>query len=233
MGCSESTSDDKRTLVFAAASLTACLEDLAVAYKEAEPSATLQLHFAGTPTLVAQLKEGAPAGLFLSADEPNMRRAEATGRVLGKPACFARNRIAILVPRGNPKGLRGLKDLARADLLVALCGQDVPAGRYARLAIEAAGHAVKSVSDEPNVNALLQKLRLGEIDATIAFKTDALRAQDAVEAIDIAGAERIAATYWMALIEPEFSGSAARGFFEFLQSTSGQAILARHGFLPP
>jgi molybdate transport system substrate-binding protein len=128
--CSESAATERKTMVFAAASLTAPFEALAMEFEGEHADADLELHFAGTPQLVLQIREGAPADVFASADEANMRKVVDDGRVAGAPRVFARNRLAIVTRKGNPKGIRALADLAREDLSVVLCGR--PRSRRAR-----------------------------------------------------------------------------------------------------
>ncbi|MCU0867257.1 MAG: molybdate ABC transporter substrate-binding protein, partial [Planctomycetes bacterium] len=146
--------------VFAAASLTACFQAIGAAYERAHPGVRIELHFAGSPQLVLQLREGAAADVFASADVPNMQKVQDLGAVAGQPFEFARNQLAIVVRAGNPKQVQSLADLGRADLKVALCAPDVPAGKYARQALAAQRLEVRSLSDEPSVKAVVSKVQL-------------------------------------------------------------------------
>ncbi|MEZ6013983.1 MAG: molybdate ABC transporter substrate-binding protein [Planctomycetota bacterium] len=246
--------------VFAAASLTAPFEALAAAFEAVRPGVDVRLSFAGTPQLVLQLREGAAADVFASADEIHMARVVESGRTAAPPRVFATNRLAIAVALGNPRGVQGLADLARADLVVALCGPEVPAGRYARAALERAGVAARSVSDEPSVSALISKVRLGEVDAGIVYVTDVATARASVSAVEIQSDANVVARYPIAPLragqggspipaepgaaEPGGRGSDEQGvdhgadgdteaFVAFVLSAEGQAILRSFEFGAP
>lgn len=214
--------------VFAAASLTASFTALAAGFEANHPGQHVQLHFAGTPRLVLQLREGAAADAFASADTANMDKVVALGRTAGAPVPFARNQLVIVTEKGNPQHIAALADLARADLRVLLCGPEVPAGRYARQALQRAGVAVQSASDEPSVQAVLAKLQLGEADAGIVYVTDAAAAAAKLDAVPIAAAHNVVATYPIAALGPR-----GEAFVAFVASPAGQAVLRRFGFSPP
>ncbi|HUI27130.1 MAG TPA: molybdate ABC transporter substrate-binding protein, partial [Candidatus Kryptonia bacterium] len=88
--------------VFAAASLTIAFQTMASAFGKAHPGARVQLNFAGSPTLVQQIEQGAPADVFASADEANMRKLAESGAIAGTPQLFAHNVLQIVVSPGNP-----------------------------------------------------------------------------------------------------------------------------------
>jgi len=232
-GCRDSAARTERVMVFAAASLTASFQALAEAFGRRHSGATIDLHFAGTPQLVLQLREGAPVDVFASADETNMHRVVATGKTRGEPVRFARNRLTIVTARGNPKGVRGLADFARADLRVLLCGPEVPAGRYARQALAKAGVVVQSVSDEPSVKAVVAKVRLGEVDAGVVYVTDVTAAPGQVDSVTIPDEHNVEADYPIVLVGAGGSSVAGAAFLAFVTSPDGQAILHRFGFTTP
>lgn len=232
VACGRAAPADARAVrVFAASSLTAPFTELARAFEAAAPGGRVELHFAGSPQLVVQLREGAAADVFASADTATMQRVVAMGGVDGEPLVFARNRLAIVVGRGNARGIRGLADLARAEVKLALAAPDVPAGRYARQALAKAGVAVRSLSDEPNVKALVAKVQLGELDAAIVYATD-VRGPD-VEGVAIDPAYDVVAEYVIARLRAAAAGPAGAAFVAFVRSEAGRAILQRHGFVLP
>ncbi|MBK8975030.1 MAG: molybdate ABC transporter substrate-binding protein [Planctomycetes bacterium] len=233
MACGHAGPERATALVFAAASLTASFEALAGEFERRHPGSDIELHFDGTPRLALQLREGAPADVFASADRTNMQRVVDTGTAIGEPVVFATNRLAIVTQRGNPHGIRGLADLARADLRVVLCGPEVPAGRYAREALAKAGVAVRSVSDEPSVKAVVSKVALGEVDAGIVYATDATGAAAPVEAVALPGEHDVVASYPIVLLTAGRDRATGAAFLEFVRSADGQAILGRFGFSPP
>lgn len=221
----------RTTMVFAAASLTAPFEELVTAFERDHPGVDVRLQCAGTPQLVLQLCEGARADVFAAADEANMQRVVAAGLTAGEPQAFARNRLAIVVAAGNPKAVRDLADLARADLRVALCAPAVPAGRYARQALAKAGIEPASVSDEPSVKAVVSKVQLGELDAGIVYRTDVRGA--GVTGVGIAAAHDVVAVYPIVALASGHDAALGAEFVQFVRSAEGQRILAGFGFLAP
>lgn len=219
--------------VSGAASLTAAFGEIAQAFAAANPGATVRTNFAGSPTLVQQIREGAPVDVFASADEPTMQKLADAGDVAGQPAVFARNRLAIVVARGNPKGVAGVADLAKPGLIVSLCGPTVPAGRYAREIFAKAGVAVPESSHELDVKAVLSRVSLGEADAGIVYVTDVRAGGDAVEAVTIPDAQNVVARYPIAVLTHAKEPALGRAFVGFVTGRAGQAILQRFGFLPP
>lgn len=220
-------------LVFAAASLAEAFTALGDAFAATHPPAFAEQSFAGSPALVAQIESGAPAEVIATADAVNMKKLEAAGLLASAPATFARNRLEIVVERGNPMGVKGLADLARPDLIVILAAPAVPAGRYARDALRSAGVAVAPRSLEPSAKAVLNKVALGEADAGVVYATDVRAAGDRVSGVAVPDAPNVIASYPIALVKQSEVRSDARAFVAFVLSDEGRAILARFGFLPP
>lgn len=212
--------------VFAPSSLTEVLES-------ALSDADVQLHFAGTPRLVFQLEEGARADVLVTADRANMQRAVDRGLCREAPRVFARNRLAIATAKNNPAKIRGLADLARDDLRVALCASEVPAGRYARRALEKAGVRVQSRSDEPNVKALLTKVRIGELDAGIVYVTDVTSARGAVTGVEIDSRYNVGTVYEAATLRSAHSTDVADRAMRLLFDDRVLRALEQLGFERP
>lgn len=233
VGCGGDTTAGarRRLVVFAASSLTASFEALATEFERRHDGVDVDLHFAGTPQLVLQLREGAPADVFAAADTTNMQKVVDGGLAAGAPVTFAHNGLAIVVPAGNPRGIASLADLANPDLRVALCGPEVPAGRYARQALAAAGVEVRSRSDEPNVKALVGKVRLGELDAGIVYRTDTR--DPGVAGVAVAAAHDVVATYPMVAVARAAAPDLAAAWIAFVRSADGVRVLAEFGFQAP
>jgi molybdate transport system substrate-binding protein len=219
--------------VSAAASLTAAFGEIAAAFEKANPGEKVATNFAGSPTLVQQILEGAPVDVFASADEANMKRLTDAARVAGRPRVFARNRLAILVEKGNPKKITGLADLAKPGLVVALCGPTVPAGRYAREAFARAGVKVPETSQELDVKAVVSRVVLGEADAGVVYATDVRAAGDRAEGVDIPDATNVVALYPIAVLKDAPHGEKAEAFVALVLGAEGRSILERHGFIAP
>lgn len=219
--------------VYAAASLTAAFNATGPAFARANPGARTEFNFAGSSTLAAQIQQGAPADVFASADQSNMQKVVDDGLVAGSPQVFATNRLEIVVRAGNPKGITGLRDLARHDLIVVLCGPTVPCGRYAAQALHNAGVTVAPASQEADVKGVVSKVALGEADAGMVYVTDVRAAGATVQGVEIPEAENVVARYPIAALRGTHDVATAHAFINFLLSTQGQGILANFGFGAP
>ncbi|MET0490633.1 MAG: molybdate ABC transporter substrate-binding protein, partial [Acidimicrobiales bacterium] len=138
--------------VFAAASLTAAFTKVGEDLTAANGGTKVTLNFAGSQALATQIQQAAPADVFASADITNMDKVK---DLVGPPQIFASNQLQNVVEKGNPKGVKGLDDLAHPDLKVVLAAPDVPAGRYAAESLAKAGVTVEPVSEEDNVKAVV------------------------------------------------------------------------------
>jgi molybdate transport system substrate-binding protein len=214
-----STAVPKAT-VFAAASLTEAFTDLGGA----------TFAFAGSSALVRQLQDGAPADVIATADERSMQTLVDVGLVEA-PTVFARNRLAIAVPKGNPAHVTGLADLARRDVGVVLADPSVPAGAYAALALERAHVTVAPRSLELDVKSALAKVTAGEADAAIVYVTDVRAAGERAEEVAIPDAQNVEARYPVAVVTAG-DRVAARAFLRRLLGADGRRALRQRGFLP-
>ena len=214
--------------VFAAASLTDAFKSLGSSYH----LASVQFNFAGTPTLVSQIEQGAQADVFASADTTNMDKLVADGLASGQPKVFAHNQLEIVVAPGNPKGITGLADLARPGLIYISAGPTVPAGKYAAQALAKAGVTVHPKSLETDVKSVVSKIELGEADAGIVYTTDVKAAGTKVAGVPIPAADNVVATYPIVDVKATKNSGAAAAFIKFVLSSEGQATLARYGFQP-
>jgi len=232
-GSSESSGNGSATelSVFAAGSLRDAFVEIGRAYQEGNPGVVVRFNFLGSSDLATQIEEGARADVFASADEPNMQRLIDQDLVESEPQTFAHNELAIVVPAGNPGDVRNVADLADDDLVVSLCGEDCPAGRYAWEILSKAGVQVEPDSLEPEVRAVVTRVQVGEADAGIVYATDVLAAGDGVTGIAIPAGQNVMATYPIAILTG--SHEAAADFVAFVLSDRGARILDRHGFLPP
>jgi molybdate transport system substrate-binding protein len=216
--------------VFAAASLTAAFTELGQQYTSATGGTKVTFNFAGSQALATQIQQAAPADVFASADLANMDKVKG---LVGTSQNFASNLLAIVVEEGNPKGVKGLDDLARPDLKVVLAAPDVPAGKYAAEILGKAGVAVKPVSQEDNVKAVVTKVSLGEADAGIVYVTDITAGGAKVEGVDIPREQNVLATYPIATVKASRAPDEAQAFMDLVLSAEGQQVLKQYGFLPP
>ncbi len=219
--------------VFAASSLTDGFGAMAEAFEAAHPGLRVTFSFAASSALAQQVAAGAPADVVATADEVTMRTLTDNGEAID-PRTVARNRLTILVGRGNPRRITGLADLARPNTVVVLCAPEVPCGRLTRAALHAAGVNVEPESHEENVRAVAAKVVLGEADAGIVYATDARAVGDDAEPVevDIAARPELEAVYAIAVTRKAENPAGARAWVDFVLSAEGQAVLGRMGFLP-
>lgn len=239
-GGSASRGDELRgeLTIYAAASLTAAFDELAIAFEERHPSLeVLPVTYDGSSVLATQLIEGAPADVFASADERNMTKIVEADLAVG-PMEFATNVLAIAVAPGNPLGIDDLADLAdgtttAADgqpLTVVLCAPEVPCGSAAQTLLSDAAITVTPASEEQNVTAVLTKVEHGEADAGLVYVTDVQAAAGEVDGVDIANADAATNVYPITALTDAANPEAASAFVEFVASEAGRAVLASYGF---
>ena len=222
--------DDTSIRVLAASSLTDAFEALAEAFAatEAAGGMSVELSFAGSATLAAQLEEGAPADVVATADEATMARVVESGRAVAPPQLFATNELTIAVHPSATAEVAELADLGDDEVLVALCAPQVPCGALSGELLAAAGVEVDPATNEPNVRSVLTKVVLGEVDAGLVYRTDLAGAEpdDVVERpTGVTDAPRN--RYPIAALSDD---AAAQAFVEFVRSPAGQTVLASFGF---
>jgi molybdate transport system substrate-binding protein len=219
-------------VVYAAASLRESFETIARGFEVEHPGTRVLLSFGGSQGLRAQIENGAPADVFVSADQPHMDALVKQGLALA-PRVIARNSLAIVVPPGNPDKVAGLADLSRLER-IALAAPEVPAGAYAREALRKLGLEArveaKAVSRELNVRQVAGKVALGEAQAGIVYHTDALAFRGKLDEVPIAAKENVAAHYPAAALKPSAHPDLARQFVEYLVTKKAQDALAAAGF---
>ena len=180
--------------IFAAASLTGAFNKIKADFIALNPKVNLTMNYNGSGSLVTQIQNGAPADVFASADGDNMNKLSGTGKI-DFPQNFADNLLEIVVQQNNPKHIATLADLARPDVSVVLGDPaSVPAGKYAKQALAAAGVSVTPKSLELNVTAVTQKIALQEADAGIVYVTDvkaSVAAGQFVDGVPIPAAQHI------------------------------------------
>jgi len=235
--------DDRGITVFAAASLREAFEAAAPAFAQ-RTGIAVRFSFGGSDALVTQLKQGAPADVFASANEAQMKIAADAG-LLAEPArTFARNRLVLIVPRDDPAKIEGVAGLARSGVKVVLAAATVPVGGYARAAFRElngkSGFAAdfasvverNVVSNELDVKAVATKVSLGEGDAGVVYATDVTPAlAPKLRVFPFPPGASPDAIYPIAALKAAPNAAGARAFVEFILSKDGQAFLRARGFI--
>ena len=233
------TRPSDEVIVSAASSLTDVFTELGEAFEAMHDGVTLQFNFGSSSALATQIVEGAPTGVFASANQAQMQVVVDAGEA-SDPQVFAQNRIVVVAPADND-AVQEFEDIGADGIRLVLAGAEVPVGDYARQAI-AAADAVDAgfqdaalgnlVSEEANVRTVLTKIELGEAEAGVVYETDAVISGDAVRVIPIP-AEYVAPAVYPIATVGDAPSEVAKAFVAYILSPEGQAILAKYGFSAP
>ncbi len=229
---SAAASGSGTVIVYAAASLQATFEKLGARFQQAHPGTTVKFSFGGSSGLLTQLTQGAPADVFASADTPTMDRARTAG-IVAQAEPFATNVLTIATAPGNPKRITGLDDLTEPGVSVVVCAEPVPCGTATRKVTGAAGVTLHPVSEEDSVSSVLAKVRHGQADAGLVYRTDAKGANGAVGSVDFPQADGAVNVYPIATLKDAKNAAGAKEFVDFVRGADGRAALADAGFGAP
>ena len=230
-------------VVFAAASLTETLTEIADTYEAAHPGVTLTFNFDSSGTLKTQVEEGAACDVFLSAAEKQLDQLEELGLVdTATRLDLLENRVTLCVPEGNPASIQGFDDLAgrlaAGDVLLAMGNSDVPVGQYTQKIFahygldEGALASAGVLTYGTNVKEVTAQVAEGSVDCGIVYATDAYSA--GLTVVDTATAELCGQVLYPGAV---LSGSAhpaeAAAFLDYLSTPEAMKIFASVGFSAP
>ncbi len=230
--------------VAAAASLRTAVRVLTGTYATEQPGVRFTVTTDSSATLRAQIEQGAPVDVFLSADTRIPQALADGGFISGAPVPFAANTLALVVPVGNPAGIGTVADLARPGVRIVAAAEAVPIAAYTSRVIEAlaAGTAdpaafraalqANVVSREEDVAAVLARIVLGDGDAAFVYATD-VAAGAKVVVIPIPPDANVRAEYAGVVVRTSPNVTAAAAFLDWVAGDGGRAVLAPLGFLPP
>lgn len=222
--------------VFAAASLTDSLKEIASIYEQHNGD-KIVFNFGASSFLARQIEEGAPADIFFSADNAKMDSLEQKGLV-EKTTRKTRlsNSLVIVVERKGGLPLDSAFELASPKVhRIALADpKTVPAGIYAKeyLIQSKLWHAVESkVVPTDNVRAALAAVESGNVDAGMVYKTDATISKKVKVAVEIPAQDNPKISYPMAAMKDSKNLVAAKRFLEFLNSNQAGRVFEKFGFI--
>lgn len=204
--------------VFAAVSLTEALEEIAASYTRDR----IVFHFGASSLLARQIEEGAPADLFLSADEARVDALAKNGLIRTRVSVLSNTLVVVGVP------LTQARSVALAE------PSSVPAGVYARAWLQKTGmweRIAPKVIPTENVRAALAAVESGNVDAAIVYKTDARIAKRTKIVFEVPRAQGPPISYPFALLRDAGNPEAATLFLRHLQSKEALRIFAKHGFI--
>jgi molybdate transport system substrate-binding protein len=224
--------------VYAGATLEDALKEISAAYQKAGGE-KISVNLGASSVLARQIEEGAPADVFLSADEYKMDELEKAGLLLpGTRRSLLSNSLVIVVPVDSKIKITSPQDLAGSQVkAIALCEpQTVPAGIYAQQYLRKIGlwdRLVKKLVPTENIRAALAAVESGNVEAGIVFKTDAGVSKQVRIAVEIPAAEGPRISFPVAVVRESRNAAAARKLVAFLESPAGLDIFRKHGFLVP
>jgi len=214
-----------RATVFAAASLTDAFPKIA-------PHA--RFSFAGSNALAAQIRQGAPADVFASANTALPEALHADG-FCSKPVVFTRNTLVLIVPSSNPADIHSVYDLRRKGIKLVIADKGVPVGSYTLQVLKNMNLSAvlkNVVSRENDVREVLAKVALNEADAGFVYSTDARTVPKKVKVLKIPAWAQPKVQYGICVVSASHNKPGASAFIKRVLSPAGQKILLRYGFLP-
>ncbi len=220
-------------VVLGAASLTDVLREIGAAF-ESERGWRVLTSFAGSQTLATQLREGVRADVIAVADPELLADLGARGLV-DAPQSFATSRIVWVRRRADAPPAP--VEIVRAGGSLVLARPEVPAGAYARRALDALGlreaAEARLVSEELDVRGVIAKLRLAGADLGMVYATDISPTDPELEVVELPSRARVVATYAAARVRESSRPGAAAAFVDFLETGTAREILRRAGFGTP
>jgi len=241
----ESTSEPVEIIVFAAASMTETINEIIVLYKAAAPNVAIIPTFDSSGTLKTQIEEGADCDIFISAAQKQMNQLdiikdeEANPDKLdyvlqGTRLNLLENKVALVVPEGNPAGISSFGDIANCGM-IALGNSDVPVGSYSLEILEyldldiSAMETAGRVTYGANVKEVTTQVSEGAVDCGIVYATDAFSA--GLEVVDTANSEMCKQViYPAALMNSCKNVEEAQAFLDFLRSPEAVSVFESVGF---
>jgi len=231
--------------VFAAASLTGAFGEIGQIYED-ETNMSVAFNFDGSQSLRTQIENGAYADVLALANLKQLNALKKSGLMNNSSInIFTRNKIALIIPRDNPAGIKNLIDLAKPGLKIVIGTRDVPVGDYAlqimdKLANDSGyGPDYREkvmdnvISQETTVSYIVTKLALGEADVGFAYVSDVTwNLASRVDKIEIPDEYNVVAEYPIGLLEDCRYPVRARKFIDLVRSDEGSAVLEKYGFSP-
>lgn len=232
VGCGASAGT-QALVVFAAASLRPTFTEIGHRFETDNPGVAVEFDFASAADLATQLTQGASTDVFASADTAQMDKVAAAGLLADGPVDFASNTLVIVTAPGNPKHLTSFADLAKPGLAVVISPPPMPCGVATRRIEDITGVDLNPVSEEPDVEDVLNKVVTGQADAGLVNITDTITAGDKVDTVSFPEAAQAVNVYPIAMLQRSGRPELARRFLDLVTGEPGQKILAQAGFTRP
>ena len=235
-------------VVFAAASMTETLTQIAEMYKEVAPNVNITYNFDSSGKLLTQISEGADCDLFISAAPKQMNQLDAEGGEENTEGLdlvnsatrldLLENKVTLAVPEGNPKGIESFDQLAEllksGDVMLAIGNSDVPVGQYTEKIFAYYGLDEAALADSltygNNVKEVTTQVSEVSADCGIIYATDAYSA--GLTVVDSATAEMCGQVIYPAAVLKGEKEEAAQAFLDYLQTADAMSVFESVGFSP-
>ena len=215
-------------LILAASSLSDVAPKLEANFRQIYPKTDLVWSFAGSQILATQVINGVPADVFISAGPAPMNSVVNARANQSTPINVVTNSLVIGVMRGNPLRIRELSDLKKYS--VSICVPEVPCGALTQKVLNNAGVVLKPTTQELDVKAVVTKISLGEVDAGLIYRTDAIASPN-VDAVEFPEAKSFSTTYSAVKLSSSQKNLETRdAFLDYLSSSRAVAIFLNAGF---
>jgi len=233
-GRKEAPSQPVTLNVFAAASLTEALDEIAGLYKTAAPGVTLSFNFNSSGTLQTQIENGAEADLFLSAGQRQMNALAGAYIDDATRKDLLVNSVVLVVPKGSAKGISSFQDCLTSKVsLMALGNADVPVGQYSEEIFKflKGWDIVRAkASLGTNVKEVLSQVESGSVDCGVVYSTDAATAKNVTVVADAPEGSHQPVIYPAAVVKNSPNAQAAKAFLDYLSSPQAVAVFDKIGF---
>jgi molybdate transport system substrate-binding protein len=190
--------------------------------------------FAGSNMLAAQVRQGAPADIFASANTTLPHQLH-DDKLCSKPVVFTRNTVVVIVPTANPARIRSVYDLGKRGVKLVIAAPGVPVGSYTLEVLRKMNltNALSNVvSRETDVREVLAKVAIGEADAGFVYSTDARTVPYKVRVLAIPPWARPNVEYGLCVVSASTHKAAAAAFVKRVLGKAGQKVLLKYGFVP-
>ena len=244
--------EETELIVFAAASMTETLTELKAMYEALHPGVTITYNFDSSGTLKTQIQEGADCDLFISAAPKQMNQLDASCDaeqnpegldfvLQGSRIDLLENKVALVVPEGNPKGVESFDQLAEllkaGGILFAMGNSDVPVGQYTQKIFDFYGLSEEELANAgvisygTNVKEVTTQVAESSADCGVVYATDAFSA--GLTVADTATKDMCGQViYPAAVLNVSKNPEAAQAFLDFLSTPEALAVFESVGFTP-
>ena len=241
--------DKTEIVVFAAASMTDTMNEIAEMYKAVEPDVNIVYNFDSSGTLKTQIQEGADCDIFISAAQKQMNQLDINGGDENTEGLdfvdtdtrfnLVSNSVVLITPVGNPADVESFEDLASDKVsLIALGNSDVPVGQYSEEIFNYMGiwdelNSESKITFGSNVREVIAQVEEGAVDCGVVYSTDAATTDKVEIAAAAPEGSHQDVTYPAAVLKTSKNPEAAKAFIDYLKTGECTEVFEKAGFVIP